>query len=292
MRKLFILLVLFCSTSIGEAQSFEDQKRKFAFVNIGLNGIASGIGAVINKNEGQNSIKVFFKGFSQGCLGGSFQVLGKESSHLISSRQNLSYAWISRITNSVGNSIVLNASNNVNFWESWHFNLYFLRLNYDLKSKQFDAKVFPSFLVGAITSGYQAKLNLTKTLQIGIMVYERDGLVSLYGSQTNGLGVVSSIAVNRNVQGQTYFNLMAHETMHILQYDNLVWLNSYSNKLDKKLRLNNELYEKLSKYIYLDFNGLTLYGLYLSQKNRPWECRYIEREADFYSVNRIWPDCK
>ena len=112
-----------------------------------------------------------------------------------------------------------------------------------------------------------------------------------FGGLSIGVGAVSSIAVDKNITGKEYYGLMAHEVLHILQYDNMVWVNPFLNRMDKKLKERSKIYQKTSKFIYFDFNGLTILGLYMTQINRPWECRFIEREADLYSRRTTWPNC-
>lgn len=292
MKKEILLLIIFSFQIQLSAQTFKKQRREFVITNIGINGLVGGFGALTNKKKNEKHFKVFLKGFGQGCLGGTFQLLGKDLTYKINSRENLSYAWAARITNSIGNSITQNAANNINFWERWHFNLGILRLDYQLENNKFQARLFPSSIYGTIVSARQAKLNLKKTLQTGIMIYERDGRVSALGQTARGLGFVSSIAVDKNVTGKDYYDLMAHEVVHILQYDNMVWINPFLNRIDHKLKETSNIYQKASKLIYFDINGLTILGLYMLQINRPWECRFIEREADHFSRRINWPKCK
>jgi len=266
-----------------EAQEFYKDKGEFVIVNMGINGLVGGIGALINKGNREKPLKVFLKGFGQGCLGGAFQVAGKELTFQITAKQNLTYAWPARITNAVGNSITQNAISNINFWERWHFNLGHFRLDYDVKDREFKARLFPSSIYGTIVTASQGKFNLKNTLQTGILIFESDGRVRALGGEGIGVGAVTSIAVDKNIVGQEYYKLMAHEVVHILQYENMVWINPLLNRIDRKLKKNSTFYNKASKYVYLDFNGLTILGLYMTQINKPWECRFIEREADHYS---------
>jgi len=274
-----------------EAQNFSTQRKEFTISNIGINGVIGGIGALINKNKDQKHLKVFLKGFGQGCLGGSAQLLGKELTYFIYSKENLVYAWPAKIVNSIGSSIAQNAVNNINFWERWHFNLGFIRFDYHLKEKNFQARLFPSAIYGAFAVGTQGKFNLKSSLQTGTMIYENDGPVLALGSPSIGVAMVSSIAIDNNITGSEYYGLMAHEMMHILQYDNMVWINGLLSRTDKKLTQQHNFYKQASKYIYFDFNGLTALGIYLTQIHLPWECRYLEREADHFSRARHWPMC-
>lgn len=292
MKKVIFLIFILCKAINLNAQNLKQQKVEFATINIGLNGLLSGLGALANKKKGENNFKVFLKGFGQGCLGSTFQIMGKELTYQINKKQNLSYAWTARITNSIGSSIIQNAASNINFWERWHFNLGLIRFDYQVKNKKLQTRFFPSSLYGAIRAGSQARFNLRKSLQSGIMIFERDGSVTLFGRPTIGFAQASSIAIDKNITGDQYYELMAHEVFHILQYDNMVWVNPFLNKMDQKLKATSKLYQKASKYVYFDFNGLTLMSLYLTQINQPWQCRFIEREADLYSKRIGWPDCK
>jgi len=293
MKKTILSILIFTLITNLNAQDFNKQRREFAFTNIGINGFVGGLGALVNKRKGEKKFKVFLKGFGQGCLGGTFQILGKELTYQISSKEKLSYVWASRITNSIGNSITQNAASNINFWERWHFNMGILRFDYEIKDKNFKVRLFPSSIFGTIVTANQGKLNLKKTLQTGIMIYEREGFSSVFGNQTAGLGLVSSIILPRNLAPRKlFYELLAHETMHILQYDNMVLINPFLNKKDYKLKEKSKLYKKASKFIYFDFNGFALLGLYTTQINKPWECRYIEREADHYSTRTNWPKCR
>jgi len=291
MKKAILLIIILGLSTQLNAQTFKKQRREFVIANIGINGLVGGFGALTNKKKDEKGLKVFLKGFGQGCLGGTFQVWGKDLTHQITSREKLSFAWAARITNSIGNSITQNAASNINFWEKWHFNLGVLRFDYKLKSNEFQARLFPSSIYGKIVSARQAKLNLKKTLQTGIMIYERDGRLSALGQSSSGLGFVSSIAVDKNVIGKEYYDLMAHEVVHILQYDNMVWINPFLNRVDSNLKSTSKAYQKVSKFIYFDFNGLTILALYMAQINREWECRFIEREADHFSRRINWPKC-
>lgn len=289
--KLLLLIIIISSIKKLSAQDFNQQRKEFAIINIGINGFAGGIGALINKRDGEKGFKVFMKGFGQGCLGGTFQTLGKELSYQINSKENLTYAWPARITSSIGNSITQNAANNINFWEKWHFNLGFVRFDYTIKEKKFQARISPTAFIGSGIAASQGKLNLKQTLQTGIFIFESDDFVWGLGGNSTGVTAFSSIALDKRVTGREYYDLITHEIVHVLQYENTVWINPLLSRVDHNLKENNKTYQKLSDYIYFDFNGLSLYGFYLTQLNKPWECRFIEREADLYGRRRVWPKC-
>ncbi|MEO1624520.1 MAG: hypothetical protein AAFV25_05140, partial [Bacteroidota bacterium] len=258
---------------------------------LGVNGLVGGIGALVNKKDGEKAGKVFWKGFGQGCLGGAFQIAGKAFTYQINDKKNLSYGWAARITNAIGSSIAQNAANNINFWERWHFNFGLFRFDYHVKEKKFQARLFPSAFYGTFVAARQAKFSLKETLKTGVMVYRKKGNVSAWGLNANGLAFVSSIVYDETLSRDEYHSLMAHEVVHILQYDNMVWLNPFFNRWDQKLKNNIKAYKNLSEYVYFDFNGLTILSLYRMQLNKDWDCRFIERQANHYSRRVPMPRC-
>lgn len=287
------LLIIFLLLAVTlKAQDYKRQKANFILANIGINGLAGGIGAAINKKPDEKLFKVMAKGFGQGCLGGGFNVLGKEITYQIEVKENLSYAWPARLTNAVGSSITQNAVANINFWERWHFNIGILRLDYNVPDRKFQARFLTSSVYGIGVTASQAKFNLKKSLQSGIMIYERDGNLTLDGTLAPGIGVVTSIGVNTNISGAAYYGLMAHEVVHILQYDDMSWLNPMFNKVDVKLKDKLNWYQKTSKYVHADLNSFALLGLYWTQINRPWECRTMERDADIFSNRNVYSSCQ
>ncbi|MEM1124329.1 MAG: hypothetical protein AAGJ18_28080, partial [Bacteroidota bacterium] len=135
------------------------------------------------------------------------------------------------------------------------------------------------------------KLNLKQTLQTGIFIFESEDSVWALGRNARGAAYFSSIALNKRVKGREYYELITHEMVHVLQYENIVWVNPLLSRFDHNLKEHKKTYQKLSDYIYFDLNGLTMFGFYLMQLNRPWECRFIEREADLYGKRIVWPKC-
>lgn len=287
----FLLSVFIASSSI--AQDYDTQRRQFIAGTILTNGVVSGICALTNKGTHDKPLNVFLKGFGQGCLGGTVQIIGKDLTYQIKEKENLGYAWPARLINSAGSSITQNAAYNRNFWEHWNFNLGLLKLEYDVKEHDFKARIFASSIYGVIQSGSQAKFNFKKTLQSGILIFETDKPnLYLLGMPASGFAVMSSIATTNRINPNDYYKIMAHETMHILQYENLVFGNALMSRIDQKLMTKYSTYNALSKYFVFDLNGLSIYGIYLTQIKQPWECRFIEREADIYTNKVALRKCK
>jgi hypothetical protein len=291
MKKPAAILILLLMGLPVQAQEFRAQRRGFVAANVGINGVVGGMGALTNKKKDEKSLKVFLKGFGQGCLGGAFHVLGRQWTYQINSKNNLSYAWAARLTNAVGSSITQNAASNLDFWERWHFNLGLVRFDYHVPDQKFQARLFPSAVYGVIIAGSQARFSLKRTLQTGILVYQGDRDIRHLGLEARAAAIVSSVPINRNLAPADFYYVMAHETMHIIQYDSMLWTNPFFNQLDAKWKAKSSAYRNLSRYVYFDFNGVTILATYLTQVNRPWVCRYLEREADHFSQKIALPDC-
>jgi len=293
----FLLVGLLISTINLNAQNYNRQKNNFILANIGINGLAGGIGAAINKKPNEKIGMVLLKGFSQGCLGGGFNVLGKEITYQIKVKENIAYAWPARLTNAIGSSITQNAAANINFWEQLHFNVGVLRLDYNVPDRKLKARFLTSAVYGIGVTASQAKFNPHKSLQSGILIFERETPLTINGAPADGTGIVSSIGMNKNIGGSRfsssrYHGVFAHEVAHIIQYETRSWLNPMFNKVNDKLKHKSSLYEKLAKYVYFDLNGPLYLGLYMSQINQPWECRFAEREADLFSNKRVYSACR
>ena len=289
MKRYLAIILAVCISFSANSQNYKNQRLKYAVFNIGLNALVGGTGALVNKRQNEKALNVFFKGFRHGALGGTFTYLGKDLTYQIANKQNLNYAWFAKMSNSIGASITQNASNNLPFWEQWHFNLGFFRFDYNAKQKAFQARIQTSTLVGFAMLSSQGKFNLKNSIAMGTFIFENDGPVSALRVPASGYGITTSIAYSNRVID--FYDLMAHEMMHIIQYESFVHVNPYFTKLDKNLKSKSSLYNNLSKYIYFDWNGPTLYGLYQLQINNEWICRHLEREAENFAERRLLPYC-
>jgi len=288
---LIIILLLTAYSQSCFGQNSYDRINKYGLFNVGINGLVAGVGALINRKDNQKKFEAFSKGFVKGSIGGVIEVVGSEMTYKIGQKNSLGYAWASRLTSSIGNSITYNAALNNKWWENWYFNLGVLRLEYKFKENKFKTRIFVSSLYGVSISGSQAKFDLKKSLASGILIFRKNGSLSAFGRNTNGFGFVSSISYNQNIGEQEFYDLIAHETMHIIQYDNLVWFNPLIAKINNNLKNNSKAINSISKFVYFDLNGLGLFGMYGLEINQSWECRFLEREAEYYSLNKKYRKC-
>ena len=285
---IFFFFFLQADDAIGQNQSIQDAK--YASLNIGINGLVGAIGALVNKNSSQKFWPVALKGFSQGALGGAFIHTGKHFTNQITVKEKLAYAWVARLTNSVGASMVQNAAANLNFWERVHLNVGITRIDYDFKKKNFKVRLVPSMMVGAGIMISQSKINWKKSLSTGTLFFESVDNLKFFGTSSRGLAGTNSIGIQKEYTND--FRLISHELMHVLQYDAMSSLNSFFNIKDATWKNTSKLYNGLAKFFYFDFNGPLQLLISQSQYKQEWICKYFEREAEHYSYRIVLPKCR
>ena len=228
----------------------------------------------------------FIKGFGKGTLGGASIYAGKSIAHMIYKKENLWYAWPSRILTSFGSSVVSNGMHGRGTFEEFRFHLGPVRLEYSTKAKDFKARINTSALYSTIHVGSQGNLNFAKSLETGLLIFENDSDFSFGGLNASAISALTTIGIRRD---PSYY-LLAHELIHTLQYEGMPWLNPLFNKVDKSLKSKSKIYNQLSKYFYLDLDAPMFYLIY--DYNIPWSCRYFEREADHFAARINHQKCK
>ena len=251
-----ILLLLFGFSVAGYAQSYQSQRLEFAAYNVGFNALAAGVGAAINKKPDQTPGNAFLKGLGKGALGSLLIHQAKASVYQIIKQEQYVWAWPAKITNTLGSSIVQHAAANRGMFDRLHLNLWFVRADYSLKDKQFLLRLVPSQVYGALYIKRYGDLNFSKSLQTGLHYYDTP-LHQLLNGEAYGYATATSIAVGTPAYGDHYYyNVVAHEVMHTLQYESAVGLNPYLDRIDKPLKDRYSFYKTLSCYVYLDLNYL------------------------------------
>ena len=287
MKQLIILFLLATLSfpGVGQDQQYRAQRADFALYNMGMGGLAGGVGAWVNKKKDQKWHRIFFKGMAQGLLGGYLTHQGKNLTYQIYAQERYAYAWPAHLVHAAGASIVQNAASNRNFWEHWHINLWLFRLDYDLPERRFQTRVFPSGIEGYLSLRKQGKMNWSKSLKTGFIYLDIQD-VALYDGEAS----VTTIALGVNdaaYPAYQEYKLTAHEVLHLLQYEGFVYINPLFNKLDTKWKENFTWYNVLSKFVYLDFNGTYGWVAYewIGGRGNPcyWD-NFLEKEAEHYAI--------
>lgn len=284
MRKTIFFVIIIFSTFLlsnkTKAQFKNDTQA--AIYDMGLGAIVGGIGAVINKKDNEKTSKIFIKGLWQGALGG---YLVFESKRLIRAGVNqntYSYFWPSKIVNSVGNSILENASANRNFWEQYHINVGFNRFEFDMRNKgKFSYQIMPFALYATVNGFLNGSLDVNKSLSVGTFIFRAKLPVfvkSLSDARANAYALTNQIIYDDKLFS---FRTLSHEVIHTYQYEQLTSFNSYFMRPYSHFEKKSKFIKFYNKYFYTDFN-LIIFGLDY-QFNQNYEDIFFEKEARYYS---------
>ncbi|WP_445749778.1 hypothetical protein [Polaribacter sp.] len=209
-----------------------------AFYDIGFGAVIGGIGAIINKKPTEKTGNVFIKGFWQGALGGYFVFESKRLIRATVKQDSYRYFWPSKIVNSFGNSILENAAANRDFWEQYHFNIGFNRLEFDLKNKgKFTYKIMPFALYATVNGFINGNLDVNKSLCVGTFIFKSNKEIQ-GGNFFNAGSAEAYSLTNQILYDENFFSIstLGHEIIHTYQYEQAVNFNSFFIK-PKKITL-------------------------------------------------------
>lgn len=273
----FLVIFLLC-----EKITSQDTKTEMAVYNVGINSIFGGVGALINKKPNEKWHKVLLKGMGQGALGGYFIYESKNLVGNINKKEKWKYGWYGKVVNSVGTSIVENAASNRNFWEKWHFNFGFNRVEFYTKDKfKVKYKIMPISLVLTAYTAIGNKFEFNKTLQTGEFIFSKNNLDEYNGLTLGNIILVDNLEINS-------YELYSHEIIHVYQYNDFNFVNSYLNKPINKWNKKSNAFKSINDIFYIDMQAPVLRGLYLLENINinDYYDNFFENEARFYAKSR------
>lgn len=271
-------ILLFSSYSYGQ-----NSKSEMALYNIGLGSGFSAIGALINKKPNERWGKVLLKGMGQGALGGYFIYESKNLIGNINDQQELKYSWYGKMVNSAGTSIVESASSNRNFWEKWHMNIGFNRLEFETKNRfKVRYKILPISLALTVYVAVSNKFELKRTLQTGEFIFSSDD-ISRDGSSYRGQSLGNVLLIDKRFLN--IYDLYSHEIIHIYQYYDFNFVNTYFDKPMTYWRNKSNTFKTITNIFYFDIQSAVISPVYkFESRNRDnYYDNFFENEAGFYS---------
>ncbi len=280
---LFLILFALLLKSPAKAQANDFEAGLF---NIGIGSVLGGVGAIINKNPGENFGKVLLKGMGQGALGGYVVFESKRLVREFAETGNYNYVWPSKIVNSAGTSIIENAAANRNFWDRWHMNIGFNRFEIITSENfRFRYRIMPLTFVYSLYRFSDTKLDPKTSLRTGTFVFTTPEIES-NGISVSGSAIMNMILVRDDQRGKM---ALPHELIHNYQYERLSGFNSFFDKPEKaiaeELGLSSWL-KTYNKIFYNDYNAVLHTGLYWlanpGQEDQ-WKNNFFEHEADYYT---------
>lgn len=264
------------------------QKTEFQYgmLNIASGAVVGGIGALLNKQPDEKFPRVFAKGLAQGALGGYLVFESKRILQEFVRQENYIYVWPSKLINSTGTSIIENAAANRNFWEHWHINFAFTRLDiYTKEEIRFKYRIMPFSLFRAIQlKSRDYDIDWNRSLKLGVLVFLKDEIT--YGEFTNVLGALASNHISLK-KSSIKHSTEAHELIHVYQNNQFSGFNPYINNLNLYLKKNFKPFRIYDTFFYTDFNSPIFRGLYKWGRIRASSSteNIFEKEAYFLSKN-------
>ena len=136
--------------------SYSQSEFEIGLYNVGLGGFGGAIGAVINKKPNEKIFNVFCSGFLKGSLGGTFVYGSKKMVSQIHIKEKIEYNWLAKILNSLGTSMIENASSNRKLLNNY-INIGFNRLEFYTKENfKIKYKIMPVAFVTTFISAMTA----------------------------------------------------------------------------------------------------------------------------------------
>ncbi|HLP13908.1 MAG TPA: hypothetical protein VK177_18395 [Flavobacteriales bacterium] len=290
-KQLVLMLTIFgCMNGQLNAQYYE---RASAFYNTLIGAFTGAIGSVINKKKEEKWYASLIKGFGFGAGGGMLMYSGKKLNHLIAENSKPVYAWLSRAVYSAGNSLVENAAAGRKWWEVWHYDIGFIRLEYQAVKARIQPRIMPSVFLGTLFLGAHGKFDIRTSFFYGTPVFRTPSIhyaQNLYASTpTNGFLMVDTLT-DKNLFSKIY----AHEMIHAFQFQDFSGVNYFFQPITNKWKLKSTRFAKWSKWIYGDLNYeimvVNYFFIQKGHKHLNYCENFLENEAETLSTGQ--PACK
>ncbi|MDO5617060.1 MAG: hypothetical protein Q4G16_12760 [Cruoricaptor ignavus] len=281
-KAISFFLILFYFFSLGQAKKTTDSKEMV--YNISLGAVVGAVGALVNKKKDEDINKVLFKGLYQGALGGYLTFESKRLVKLAQNNEDWKVLWSAKIVNAAGTSIKENAGLNRNFWEHWHINFGFNRLDFHTKDTfKIEYKVMPVALYYTVEKAVQSKFELKHTLQTGELVFSMSQVPSRLKMNVKGQAFPGGIILYGTDENR--FSVISHEIIHIYQFNDFSQMETIMNKPILSIKYNGKFLNKINRHIHYDTRYIpNLIFYYIEDKNAVYYYdNRFEREAGFYS---------
>lgn len=270
------IIIVLCLTLC--LNSYSQSEFEIGLYNVGLGGFGGAIGAVINKKPNEKIFNVFCSGFLKGSLGGTFVYGSKKMVSQIHIKEKIEYNWLAKILNSLGTSMIENASSNRKLFEQLHINIGFNRLEFYTKENfKIKYKIMPVAFVTTFISAIDSKPEWNLMLRSGEVIFSTN-----YKNSNNfrGQALLSSFKLRESEINN--YSVLAHEIIHLYQYNDFNFVNPYFSDLTNKINTGNKF---IDSNVYWDFNSIVIAGLYqLENVNRSnYYDNFFEYEAGFFS---------
>ncbi|MGB2100473.1 MAG: hypothetical protein ACPHT9_02860, partial [Flavobacteriaceae bacterium] len=246
------------------------------------------VGAVVNKKPDEPLREVIKKSLWQGALGGYVTFESKRILREVYQHNKREYVWAAKLVNSFGTSIKENSALNKDFWEKWHINIGFNRLEFNFKDEfSVDYKLMPVAFAFTVDAFVRYKFEFSKSLQAGAFIFSHaynNGYAVAFA--TAGIIVYNRNYINEFTTSQEILSTATHEIIHLYQSNDFSIFNTYFEKPLTKWSEKSKTFDWVDKYLYPEFHYLILRPAYLLENiniNDKYD-NFFEQEAKYYST--------
>jgi hypothetical protein len=228
--------------------------------------------------------KIIKKSLWQGALGGYITFESKRMLRAAQQQHKWEYVWAAKLANAMGTSVKENAALNRDFWEKWHLNIGFNRLEFTTKDNfSVHYKFMPVAFVFAVDALARHQFEWKKSWQTGEFVFstaqiKNNEFINVGASAFPGLILFEKSVLN-DIQ------LYTHEIVHLYQSNDFSVMNTYVHKTLKKGASKSKPLKWVHKYMYPEFHYLILRPAYLWENKsiQNYYDNFFEHEAGYYS---------
>lgn len=257
--------------------------------NISIAGVFGTIGSLINKKPQEKTGQVVLKGFAQGSFGGLITFGGKSLLRETQRQEDWKYIWGAKILNAAGTSIKENAAMNRDFWEYWHINIGFNRIEFETKNKfQVHYKLMPIAFVYTVGAFTKVNFDINSSLKTGEFIfYSRSQFKNTNTTAVTLPGIIvydKNVYENISTTDAYRYKIITHEIIHIYQSNDYSVLNTYYQKPLNRFAKKNKTINFMNNHINLDLHYIPLRASYLIENNNTnYYDNFFEHEAGYFS---------
>lgn len=279
--------VLALTVALPANASAQRDTSPFLRANVISGAATGGLGAIVNRARGESWPRALLRGAAAGALGGWLQYQGKRQALRMSERDHLEYAWLARTLHAAGSSIIENAAADRPAFESFRFNLGFVRLDLDLRTRDVQARLLPAALVSTVQMSQWGRLDARRSLRTGILTFTTHH----QQDRVRGLAVtrVNTVLYVPWVSASSLSEVLAHELIHTLQYDDYAGTTLLAKPLSRSAE-DWPLARTLSRWVYPDLHaGIDAFFYEVLNGGASGCTNAHEREA--YTLSARWSYC-
>jgi hypothetical protein len=192
---------------------------------------------------------------------------------------------MAKLVNAAGTSIKENAALNKNFYDRWHLNIGFSRIEFHTKNKfSVKHKLMPVALGYIVDGFFRSKFEFSKSLRIGEFVFSTNSFRN--NEFIDPLAAANPGYIVFKKEFLDDFNVNVHEVVHLHQSNEFSIFNTYLNAPLSRWSSTNKTINWIDRHLYIEFHYLIYRPLYIFERETSINSYYdnfFEHEAEYYA---------